>query len=665
MSDIYSTSEFEAAYTYHGRDLGATWHPDHTFFRLWVPTANRVVLNLYQSGDPHASDLLESLPMVPAEKGTWIVEKCGNLNGIYYTFQVWIGEETAEACDPYARAAGVNGHRGMVIDLDSTDPIGWEQDRNPNPNTAYTDAIIYELHVRDLSMDSSSGIHHRGKFLGLIETGTKTASGIPTGLDHIKELGITHLQLLPVFDYGSVDESQPDIPQFNWGYDPVNFNIPEGSYSSDPWHGEVRVREMKEMVKGLHDHGISVVMDVVYNHVYDAGNFCFNRLVPGYFSRITDGVYANGSGCGNDTASERSMVRKYIVDSVCYWADEYHIDGFRFDLVGLLDVDTINAVVSALHQKRPDILLYGEGWTLNTQTVKDCALATQDNADLTPGFGYFNDTLRDGLRGSVFFHNAPGFVTGACGLKETLNTCFRGLPSWCPEPVQTVNYVSCHDNHTLWDRIAMSAPHRTFQELAQLNRLAAAFCLTAQGIPFMQAGEELLRSKPSPEGGFVENSYRSSDGVNSIRWDTLNDPLVRENLDYYKGLIAFRKAHPALRMTSAYDTLSNLVPVSCDHPNICAFHLRGDVCYEPSDAIFFVFSAADTWEQISLPEGVWQICVNHQEVGTRSLGQREGKIHVPPRSAVILVKGDTTGTASLPPTSSDPISMSLFMKKFK
>ena len=301
MSYHYSSAEFESAYTYTGNDLGFTWTPKETKFRLWAPTADSAQLNLYRSGDPHVSDLLRQIAMKQSENGTWTVCVPGNLDRIYYTFTVRMGESSVEACDPYAKTTGVNGHRAMVLDLSSTNPEGWDHDGDPNAGIAVTDAFIYELHVRDLSVHTSSGIHNKGKFLGVIETGTKTPTGIPTGLDHIKNLGVTHLHLLPVYDFGSVDERYPEKPQFNWGYDPVNFNVPEGSYATDPFHGEVRVKEFKQMVKGLHDNGISVIMDVVYNHVYNADTFCFNKLVPMYFSRITDGVISNGSGCGNDT----------------------------------------------------------------------------------------------------------------------------------------------------------------------------------------------------------------------------------------------------------------------------------------------------------------------------------------------------------------------------
>ena len=667
MSDVFSTYEFESAYTYDGCDLGAAWSSEKTSFRVWAPTAEAVWVNLYKNGTPGIDDLLEKLPMRPDVQGTWTAEKKGDLQGVYYTYLVTVNRKTVEACDPYARTTGVNGKRAMVIDLSSTDPEGWDSDCNPNPLQSITDAVIYELHVRDLSMDESSGVRNKGKFLGLIETGTKTANGTPTGLDHIKELGITHLHLLPVYDYGSVDESHPEKPQFNWGYDPVNFNVPEGSYSSDPFRGEVRVREMKQMVKGLHDNGISVVMDVVYNHVYDAGSFCFNQIVPIYFSRTTDGVYSNGSGCGNDTASERPMVRKYIVDSLCYWADEYHIDGFRFDLVGLLDVDTINEIVTQVHKRHPDVIFYGEGWSLDTHPTKPCKLATQENSKLTPGFAYFNDTLRDTLRGSVFFNDTPGFITGAVGLGDKLESCFRGLPYWCSDPCQTVNYVSCHDNNTLLDRISLAAPQRSLEDRIRMNKLAAAFYMTAQGIPFMQAGEEMLRSKPNGKGGFIENSYNSPDAVNSLKWDHLDLPEYRKTFEYYKGLIAFRKAHPVLRMSSVYDILSNMIPVPCSHPHVGMFHVQGDVCFEPSDELFLIFSAADTAETVALPEGTWHICINGEKAGTESLGTAKGTVTVAPLSAMVLVKG-ALDSGNLPDSqlpTLDSLSSGRFFHKYK
>ena len=638
MSKLYSTPDFEATYTYRGNDLGAIWSKEKTSFRLWAPTATAVTINLYHSGNPDAADLFQQIPMQRDVQGTWIAKLVGDLNGVYYTYLVSFDDRTEEVCDPYARTTGVNGYRAMIIDLASTNPEGWEQDCDPNADLNVTDVVIYELHVRDVSVDTSSGIRQKGKYLGVVETGTKTPSGIPTGIDHMKELGITHLHLLPVYDFGSVDERYPELNQFNWGYDPVNFNVPEGSYSSDPYNGAVRVREMKQMIKGLHDNGISAVMDVVYNHVYEAKDFCFNRIVPDYFSRTKDGVYSNGSGCGNDTASERSMVRKYIVDSVCYWADEYHFDGFRFDLVGLLDVDTINEIVTEVHKRHPSVIFYGEGWTLDTATTKPCILATQENSHLTPGFAYFSDTIRDSLRGSVFFSDALGYITGATGIGSTLDACFRGLPQWCKDPKQTVNYASCHDNNTLMDRIALATPEDTFEDRVRMNKLAAVFYMTAQGIPFLHAGEEMLRSKPDPEGGFVENSYRSSDAVNSIKWNLLDEKIYRDTFQYYKGLIALRKAHPILRMTSVYDILSNLIPVRCEHPQVGAFRLSCNVENESAEEMFIIFSAAKTPQKVALPAGKWQVLVNGEKAGTEPLAIAESSVTLQPISAMVLVR---------------------------
>ena len=638
MPAIYSTPDFEAAYTYHGNDLGANWALEGTTFRLWSPTADAVEIRLYRTGEPSSADLLLKVPMHRDVFGTWFAVCDGNLNGIYYTYAVSHGMCTSEVCDPYARTTGINGMRAMVIDLSSTNPVGWETDRDPNANHPVTDAIIYELHIRDLSTDKSSGIRNKGKYLGLIEQGTKTASGIPTGLDHIKELGITHLHLLPVYDCGSIDEGNAKKAQYNWGYDPVNYNVPEGSYSTNPYNGAVRVCEMKQMIKGLHDNGISVVMDVVYNHVYDAETFCFNKIVPYYFSRTRNGVFSNGSGCGNDTASERSMVRKYIVDSVCYWADEYHIDGFRFDLVGLLDTITINEIVEKVHLKHPNVIFYGEGWDLPTKLTRNSDLATQSNCKLTPRFAYFNDTIRDALRGSVFHSNALGFVTGSEDAVYDLDNCFKGHPYWCTNPTQVVNYASCHDNNTLIDRIALATPEYSFLEQVRMNNLAAVFYMMSQGVPFLLAGEEMLRSKPNGKGGYVENSYNSSDKVNSIKWNLLDKKIYRDTLEYYKGIIRFRKAHPLLRLTDSDAISSCILSVPCENPRMCAFHLLGHLPQEPAEALFMIFNASKTTSEVNLPDGTWKICINESTAGVESLRAVSQRVSVAPVSAMVLIK---------------------------
>ena len=636
MTELYSTEEFERKYTYSGSDLGAVWSKSKTAFRLWAPTAKSVKVNLYKSGNPGVEDLIDQIEMKSAVAGTWTAEVKGDLNGTYYTYTVELEEGIREACDPYARTTGVNGQRAMVIDLDSTNPEGWAADRDPNAGKNITDAIIYELHVRDLSLDPSSGVKNKGKFLGIIEEGTHTPDGIPTGLDHIKSMGATHLHLLPSYDYGSVDEAHLDIPQFNWGYDPVNFNVPEGSYSTDPFHGEVRVKEMKQMIQGLHQNGISVIMDVVYNHVYDGETFCFNRIVPEYFSRTRNGHYSNGSGCGNDTASERSMVHKYIVDSVLYWADEYHVDGFRFDLVGLIDVDTINELVSAVRAKHPNVIFYGEGWSMATELTKpDMAMTTQYNAWQTPEFAFFSDTLRDVLRGYVFDDHAYGYVAGAQGQEDALKVCFMGRPDWCPSPTQTVNYASCHDNMSLFDRLTLSTPHASFPERVRMNNLAAAIYLLSQGVPFMQAGEEILRSKPLPGGGFEHNSYCSPDSVNCIKWNDLSKEVYAKNADYYRGLIAFRKAHPTLRLTSHEAVQEQIHVLEGLEPNVVGFHLRGSVD-DPATGIIVLYNANKTPTTVELPKGRWNVCIADQTAGTESIMTVEGGVSVAPISATVL-----------------------------
>ena len=641
MPNLYSTEKFEASYTYEGSDLGATWTKDKTTFRVWAPTATEVKVNLYTGGDASVSDLIEQLDMTADVNGTWVAEKTGDQNGVYYTYSVTVQGTTNEACDPYARTTGVNGKRAMVIDLDSTDPEGWAEDTDPHAGNNITDAVIYELHVRDLSVDESSGITNKGKYLGLIETGTKNPNGVPTGLDHIKNLGVTHIHLLPVYDYGSVDESKLHLPQFNWGYDPVNYNVPEGSYSSDPYNGAVRVAEMKQMVKGLHDNGISVVMDVVYNHVYSAGEYCFNRIVPGYFSRISDsGSYSNGSGCGNDTASERAMVQKFIVDSVCYWADEYHIDGFRFDLVGLIDTETINKVVEEVHKTHPNVIFYGEGWTMTTKLTKEgYTMTTQVNSAETPKFAFFSDTIRDALKGSVFNNDAKGYVSGAVGSSAAVSRCFAASSDWSKNPSQTVNYASCHDNMSLFDRLTQSTPNATVEERIRMNNLAATIYLTAQGIPFMQAGEEMLRSKPLADGTFDHNSYSSPDSVNSLKWNDLDQEAYQDVYRYYQGLIAFRKAHPALRMTSQEEVSKYVSGISGVPSEVIVKTIAKGAGGEDSEFVF-IFNPNKEAAAITLPEGKWDVYIDGENAGTTVLNTVEGEISVAPISAMVLMTHD-------------------------
>lgn len=655
MPSLYKTEAFISEYTYEGDDLGATWTKNSTTFKVWAPTASEVSLNLYDAGN--GGNKLDTVAMEKAEQGVWVVTVNGDLNGTYYTYSVNNAGEVKEACDPYARTTGVNGDRAMVINLDSTDPEGWENDTNPNADLTFNDAVIYELHVRDLSIDDSSGVseEHQGKFLGLTETGTTTENGTATALDHLVDLGITHLHLLPIYDFNSVDETSDGS---NWGYDPKNYNTPEGSYSTDPYNGEVRVAEMKEMVQTLHDNGISVVMDVVYNHVADAGNFCFNQIVPNYFSRMNEnGGYSSDSGCGNDTASEHVMVRKYIVDSVKYWADEYHIDGFRFDLVGLIDTITINEIMKEVWADHPDVVFYGEGWTMNSYDT-GVSMTTQTNSTEVPGFAFFNDTLRDAIKGSVF-DEAPGYVSGTEGLESVIEDCFIGLPGdWCTTPSQTINYSSCHDNNTLYDRLKISRPDASEEDILRMNNLAAAITITSEGIPFVHAGEEFLRSKVKEDGSYDHNSYASGDAVNSIKWDTLENEDNQMVYEYYKGLIAFRKAHAALRMTTADEVTNHITVIDGLDANVTAFAIDGGVNGETSDGLFVIFNPNTEETTVELPEGSWDVYVAGNVAGTEVLDTVEGTAAVEAISAMILVKAEekqdeTSGTTEDDETTAD------------
>ena len=661
MPDYYATEEFESLYTYEGDDLGMTYTKENTKLRVWSPLAQSVSVNLYSKGSRAEQETADQVvEMTKDVNGTWVVTLDGDKNGTYYTYTVVTDTETVEACDPYARTTGVNGDRAMIIDLDATDPEGWDTDKNPNADLAYTDAIIYELHVRDASIHESSGVKDelKGKFLALIESGTKTAGGVPTVLDHMKDLGVTHIHLLPSYDFATVDESKLDddsVSHFNWGYDPKNYNVPEGSYSTDPYNGEVRVKEFKQTIKGLHDNGLSVIMDVVYNHVYDTNKFCFNDIVNGYFSRPG----SNGSGCGNDTASERSMVSKYIVDSVNYWADEYHVDGFRFDLVGLIDIDTINELVATVSEKHPGTIFYGEGWTMTTTPTKSgTTLATQQNSSKTPGFAYFSDTIRNALKGGTYGGVSKGFISGASSNTAELFACFKGMPSWCGTPTQSINYISCHDNNTLYDHITMVTNDATPEQRVAMNKLGAAFYMTAQGIPFFQAGEEFLRSKPDGKGGYDENSYSSGDEVNALVWSDLENAGYADVYNYYKGLIAFRKEHPVLRMTMASDVNSNLFQIMGLEPNVVGYEIKANAV-EGDNNIVAIFNANKEATTVTLPEGEWTVYVNAVAAGTTPLAKASGTVSVDALSSMILVQDDAVvdiedKDPTEPTTSKDP-----------
>ena len=546
---IFDSPAFVDKYTYDGDDLGAYIHDGVTTFKVWAPTASQVVLNLFDAGD--GGQAFACIHMEKVAQGVWTVGyPCGH--GTYYTYTVTTAAGVQEAVDPYARAVGVNGDRGMVIDLSLTDPEGFRDEVFDLGMTSYRDAIIWEVHVRDFS-NRIAASQYPGKYLAFTETGLINAAGLPVGVDYLKALGVTHVHLQPVYDYATVDETT--CTQFNWGYDPKNYNAPEGSYSTDPYHGEVRVNEFKQMVQALHENGLAVVMDVVYNHTFSQDSN-LNRIVPYYYYRYTkSGDSSNGSGCGNETASERRMFRKYMVDSVTYWQTEYHIDGFRFDLMGLHDTDTMHEIEKAVHKNNPQAILYGEGWLGGTSPLSEKKQATQANirnvkaSDGAIGaVAVFNDAIRDGLKGSVFDAKAKGWISGNV-TKNTANQVLFGVTggnhagaSWKVDDALMINYMSSHDNRTLWDILKNADPKATVEQRLEMNRLGASLVLLSKGTPFFLAGEEMLRTK-----GGNGNSYNASDEVNNIDWESLTPGSdAYAMMLHYRDLIALRKANPWL-----------------------------------------------------------------------------------------------------------------------
>lgn len=631
---------------YTGNDLGAVYSPKMTRFKVWAPEAESVKLNLYKQGE--GDNLIEQHIMKKSANGTYVFEKQGDCNGIYYTYTVVNHGEEQEAVDPYTKAAGVNGQRGMVINLAKTNPQGFEMDGYRNPEHI-TDAIIYEGSVRDFTMDESSGVFHNGKFLGLTEANTTNHFGEATALDYISGLGVTHVQILPAFDFETVDEKNQKA-QYNWGYDPDNYNVPEGSYAVSPYDGAVRIQEMKQMVLALHSRGIGVIMDVVFNHTYRRDDSNLQKIVPGYYYRSDETGYTNGSGCGNEVASDRPMVQKLIVDSLIYWAKEYHIDGFRFDLMGVLDIDTMNVIAERLKEIRPDIYLYGEGWNGGPSSLAEEKCAFKASAKKMPGIGMFNDDIRDTIKGSVFYDDHLGFVNGGTHLENALRYGITGAVAhpqvdydaygskpWAKEPGQSINYVSCHDNYTLWDKLSVSCPEASEEKKKAMNRLCAAIVFTSQGVPFIQAGEEFLRSKPLPEKkGFAENSYNMPDTVNSIKWDNIHE--YPDMIAYYKGLMALRKAHPVFRMQSEAEMTQNLCFLSDTPENVVAYLLKGKGADDTPENILVIFNGNDEEILYNLPEGKWKILVDDKTAGADGKKNISEKADVKPLSALVLEK---------------------------
>ncbi len=621
-----------------------TYTPEQTLFNLWAPTAYEVRLSLYSEGLGGEPQEVHNLKA--GKGGLWKTTLKGDKQGLFYTFAVRIGEQWLPECAGIdAKAVGVNGQRGAIIDLTTTNPEGWAEDRRPELK-GFQDVILYEMHHRDFSSHPSSGIENGGKFLALTENGAKNPKGEMTGIDHLKELGVTHVHLLPSYDYGSVDETKLEEGKYNWGYDPVNYNVPDGGYSTNPFDPACRIREFKQMVQALHKAGIRVVLDVVYNHTFSIDGSNFERTVPGYFFRQReDGSYADASGCGNETASDREMMRRYMIESVKYWATEYHLDGFRFDLMGIHDAETMRQIRAALDEIDPTILIYGEGWAAQSPQLPAEELAMKANMKNIPGIAAFSDELRDALRGPFHSNEQGAFLAGLQDMEESVKFGIAGAIShpqvdmskvnyvkqeWAAEPTQMISYVSCHDDMCLVDRLKTTMPGINKKRLVRLDKLAQTAVLTSQGIPFIFTGEEVLRDKKG-----VHNSYQSPDEINAIDWTLKSEN--RDLFDYYKGLIALRKAHPAFRLGKAELVREHLEFLPVEGSNVVAYRLKGNAGGDSWKEIIVVLNAREKAAEVSVPEGEYTAVCYDGKLNPDGLKHFSGKtVSVPAESALIL-----------------------------
>ncbi|GAA4281439.1 type I pullulanase [Gaetbulibacter aestuarii] len=634
------TKEKQMTKTAYDTNLWLDYTKEATTFKLWSPTAEKVKLNLYNNGTDGSAYQTEFL-----EEGNdhvWHKTLEGDLAGVYYTYQINVnGQWLDETPGIYAQAVGINGKRAMVLDLNSTNPQGWTDDQGPKlkyPN----EAIIYELQVRDMTIQPEAGSSYPGKFLGLVESGRTGPQGVSTGIDHIKELGVTHVHILPAFDNYSIDETKLDQPQYNWGYDPQNYNVPEGSFSTDPYHADVRIKEFKTMVKAFHDHGIGVILDVVYNHTGRTKESNFNLEAPEYYYRMNeDGSYSDASACGNETASEKEMMRKFMIASVSYWAKEYHLDGFRFDLMGIHDIETMNEITASVKVINPNAIIYGEGWTAGNSPLPDEQKALKKNTFKMPQVSAFSDDIRDGLKGSVFEEKDKGFVSGKKGTEESIKSGVVGAiqhpqinykkvnysdKPWTENPWQSVSYVSCHDNNTLYDKLKLSTENQTVGSLEAMDKLANAIILTSQGVAFLHAGSEMLRTKQG-----IENSFNSPDSINEINWHWKVDHA--DVVAYYENLIKLRKAHPALRMTSAADVQNNL-KFKTVKDGLISYEISNNANGDSWKTIFVVYNANKDPYKLTL-DGIWQQAVSGDKFTLENGKTIEKSVMVPAQSMFI------------------------------
>lgn len=634
--------------TYNGDDLELTVTPSTTSWRLWSPMAEEVRLFLYDKDRNTAPT--DTIALEKAPQGTWTASVNRPLYGKFYTFQIkHNGKWLKETPGAWAKAVGTNGERAAIIDFSATNPEGWDSDRGPAVKNI-TDAVIYEMHHRDFSISPTSGIVNKGKFIALTEPATKSPLGDATGIDHLRELGVTHVHILPSYDHNSIDETNLATPQYNWGYDPLNYNAPEGSYSTNPADPSVRVKEMKEMVKALHDAGIGVVMDVVYNHTAKNDDSNFSLTAPGYYYRHRpDGTYSDASGCGNETASDRQQMRDFIVNSVKYWAKEYHIDGFRFDLMAIHDIETMNQVAAALKEINPSIFVYGEGWTAGDSPLPIADRALKDNAYKMPQVAVFSDDIRDAVKGHYSDASDRGFATGKAGNEETVKIGIVGATAhpqvdyskgnnskkaYASAPTQVINYVSCHDDLCLTDKLrkSMNDPAETDADRQRADKLAQTIVFTSQGTPFMFAGEEVFRDKKG-----VHNSYCSPDSINAIDWTLKNKNADLYN--YYRELIKLRKSHPAFRMTTAEDVARNLVFDRVKEPNLISYSLKNNANGDEWREIKVVFNGSKDARQVNIPKGEWKVIARDGRLEAEGFDTvKGGRISVEPTSALILAR---------------------------
>ena len=658
-SNYFESKEFNEKYNYDG-ELGVIYSKNSSEFKLWAPLAEQVELVLYGKDYNALESNKTIIKMNKENRGVWRARINEDLSGEYYNYLVRNNGKTYESVDPYAKAVSINGEKSMVIDMESTNPKGWSNDKKPILNDV-TDSIIYEAHIRDLTKDEASGVitELRGKYIGAVLENSKIkGTSITTGLDHLKELGITHIHLLPVFDYGSIDERYDSPDNYNWGYDAQNYNVPEGSYSTNPYEGAVRISEFKEMVYRFHQAGIRVVMDMVYNHTYNLES-PLNLTVPGYYYRKDQyGRYSNGSGCGNETASERYMFRKYMIDSVLYWAKEYHIDGFRFDLMGLHDLETMRIIRNELNKVDKSIIMYGEGWTCYDTPLNINESAVKNNIckfdDLQ--IAAFSDDARDSIKGSVFLKESLGFVNGGDNYEESikyticastkhdeidLSKVVYSKSFWANEPYQTITYDSAHDNNTLFDKLRMSCKDENEEELLKMNKLAAAIVLTSQGISFLHEGEEFARVKENLQGEIIENSYNSSDYTNELKW--LRKQRYIDLFNYYKGLIKLRKEYKAFRMNSNKEIQNNISFMAKGNEfkdnHIVGYIINIEDYNDSYSKIAVIFNANKYNVEVDLDEGKWNVLVDGEKADSEVQYKIEDSIvNVSARSALILIK---------------------------